>query len=340
MKYKKSFSVLLAIIISSAVIRVVAMADIPLQKIILKSTVYIKNEFGNVGSGFLISKKMGENRSAVFLITNKHVLRKDGDGDYSRYIDVRFYKKDPKDNESAIQWSRIPILGRKDKFSEIVFMHPEEQIDIVGISINDLVNRFSSIIDFINFRDDNILTREIAQKEAIDAGEDLLVLGYTAGIFSKNNYLPLVKSCLLSSSSSEDLAITLGDKIIKGKIYLVDGSLFGGNSGGPVIIKSRWKITREKDGIHQNVNLGEGLPLYILGVQSQSIQLNEKIYTRIFGQEETPLITSRKNVDKRVEKDDRGEYIPVDKDIMLNIVFSAEYINDIFDMFMKKVATL
>jgi len=312
------------------------MAGIPLQKKILKSTVYIKNEFENVGTGFLISKKLTENSNSLFLITNKHVLRKNGDGNYSKYIQVRFYRKNPQENEPIITWVKIPILDEKNNFTEIVFMHPEEQVDIVGIAIGGLVNQFSSFIDFVHFSDDAILTRAKTQKEAIDAGEDLLVLGYTAGIFSENNYLPLVKMCLLASSSAEDLSISIGNKLIKGKIYLVDGALFGGNSGGPVIIKPRWKVTR--DDTHQNVNLGEGLPPYILGVQSQSIQLNEKIYTRIFGSEEAPSTAAKHNFDNKIEKDDKGEYIQLNKDIMLNIVFSAEYINDIFDLFLKRLS--
>ncbi|MFH0795874.1 MAG: hypothetical protein V2A65_02310 [Candidatus Omnitrophota bacterium] len=183
-----------------------------------------------------------------------------------QYIDVRFYKRDPKESEQKIEWIKIPILQNNNTFTEIVLMHPEESVDIVGILISGFINQLSDKINFTHLEDDVVLTREIAQRECIDAGEDLFILGYTAGIFSETNYLPLVKPGLLSSSSSEDLSITLKDGVIKGKIYLVDSSLFGGNSGGPVFIKPRWKVTREKDGSKQTVHLGESLPLYLLGV--------------------------------------------------------------------------
>ncbi|MFH0795875.1 MAG: hypothetical protein V2A65_02315 [Candidatus Omnitrophota bacterium] len=75
--------VTLIVIIYISITGGMTMADIPLQKVILKSTVYIKNEYGNVGTGFLISKKVEGEKQGTFLITNKHVLRKDGEGDYS-----------------------------------------------------------------------------------------------------------------------------------------------------------------------------------------------------------------------------------------------------------------
>lgn len=296
-----------------------ASAGIPLQKIVLKSTVFIKNQYGNVGTGFLMSKRLGNDNKAIFLMTNRHVLRKDVTGPYSEYIDVRFYKKDPRPGEERIRWVRLPILKRNNGFQEIVFMHPEEYVDVAGILINDVVNHLSKEVDFTNLSDDMILTRKIAQEESVDSGEDLLILGYPAGIFSETNYLPLVKPGLLSSSSSEDLSLNLGNgQAIKGKIYLIDGSLFGGNSGGPVFIKPRWKVQKREDGFGSTVRLGEGLPLYLLGIQSSSLQMKDKIYTRVY---------------KESEK--AQEYIEVEKDIMLNVVFGAEYINDIFDDYVR-----
>ena len=307
--------------------------SIPLQKVILKSTVYIKNSFGNVGTGFLISKSVEENRKGLFLITNKHMLRKDGAGEYTKSIDVRFYAID---QAKGVEWVRIPVLLDDNQFANIVFMHPKEEIDIVGILISPIAAQMQDRISFMNLGEDTIVTREISQKEYIDSGEDLVVLGYPAGIFSENNYLPLMKSGLLASSSSEDLLLKLGNKEIKGKIYLVEGALFGGNSGGPVLVKVRERIKREEDGLRQTVQIGQYLPIYLLGVQSSSIQLKEKIYTRIFEGGESSKITTQTNIDKKVIKDSAGEYIELDKEVMLNVVFSAEYLNDIFDLYLER----
>ena len=145
-----------------------------------------------------------------------------------------------------------------------------------------------------------------------------------------------MKSGLLASSSSEDLLLKLGNKEIKGKIYLVEGALFGGNSGGPVFVKVRERIKREEDGLRQTVQIGQYLPIYLLGVQSSSIQLKEKIYTRIFEGGESSKITTQTNIDKKVIKDSAGEYIELDKEVMLNVVFSAEYLNDIFDLYLER----
>lgn len=310
--------------------------SVPLQKVFLYSTVYVKNSFGNVGTGFLIAKKVEENKMGTFLITNKHILRKNSDGEFSKFIEVRFYSKD---NKKAVEWIKIPILLDNDKFTDIVFMHPQEEVDIVGILISPVINQFQEKINFTRLGEDSILSREIAQKELIDAGEDLLILGYPGGIFSENNYLPLVKTGLLASSSSEDLYLKLGTKEIKGKIYLIEGALFGGNSGGPVFVKIREKVERKEDGLHQSVNIGEYIPMYLLGVQSSSIQLKEKIYTRVFDEINSTKISAKKNIDKKVAKDVDGEYIEIEKEIMLNVVFSSEYIKDIFNAYLKKYET-
>jgi hypothetical protein len=294
---------------------------------------YIRNSFGNAGTGFLIAKAVGEGIGGTFLITNKHILRKNGDGEFAKFIEVRFYAKDQK---KAIEWIRIPVLQDNGKFTDIVFMHPQEEVDIVGILISPLVNQSRDRINFTKLGEDSILTRETAQKELIDAGEDLLILGYPGGIFSENNYLPLVKTGLLASSSSEDLYLKLGAKEIKGKIYLIEGSLFGGNSGGPVFVKVRERVVREEDGLHQTVNTTEYIPMYLLGVQSSSIQLKEKIYTRVFDEAVSAKISTKENVDKRVAKDAAGEYIEIEKEIMLNVVFSSEYIKDILDAYLKR----
>lgn len=215
-------------------------------------------------------------------------------------------------------------------------MHPQEEVDIAGILISPLINQFQDRINFTKLGEDSILYRETAQKELIDAGEDLLILGYPGGIFSENNYLPLVKTGLLASSSSEDLYLKLGAKEIKGKIYLIEGSLFGGNSGGPVFVKIREKVERKEDGLHQTVKIGEYIPMYLLGVHSSSIQLKEKIYTKVFDEVDSSKISTKENIDKKIAKDAAGEYIEIEKEIMLNVVFSSEYLNDIFDVYLRQ----
>lgn len=307
--------------------------SIPLPKVLLYSTVYIKNSFGNVGTGFLIAKNVKESKQGVFLITNKHILRKNGNGEFTKFIEVRFYAKN---QGKSVEWVRIPILLDDGRFTYFVFMHPQEEVDVVGILMSPFIKQFQDKLNFTKLGEDLILSREVAQKKLIDAGEDLLILGYPGGIFSENNFLPLVKNGLLASSSSEDLYLKLGTKEINGKIYLIEGSLFGGNSGGPVFVKIREEVERKEDGLHQTVKIGKYIPMYLLGIQSSSIQLKEKIYTRVFNEADNTKISTKENTDKKVAKDATGEYIEIEKEIMLNVVFSSEYIKDIFDVFLKQ----
>ncbi len=312
------------------------MGDIPLHFEILKSVVYIKNSFNQVGTGFLISKKMSNDKSTVFLITNKHVLQNKETGEFSQSIAVRFYLKQSGTSDGRIKWVSFPIFNNDKKIRDRIFLHPEESVDIAGLIVTDILVSHPEL-EPMSIPESAILTRERMEQEVINAGENVFILGYPAGIFSSANFLPLVKSGIISSATNEDLLLTLEKTTIKGKIFLVEAALFGGNSGGPVLIKPRWKVTKDKETLRQSVSLGEGLPLSLLGVNSGSIHLTDKIYTRVISE----LMISSDVVssviqNSEIKKDEKGEYIELKQDVMLNIVFSAEYLSDIFEECAKR----
>ena len=312
----KKYCVVLILVLFFIALAPLDSVAMPIQKVVLKSTVFLKNPYGNVGTGFLISTQSYDGGQAVFLITNKHILRKDRVGPYSPFIDVRFYKREAEgEKDGSVAWVRIPLLNNKKELNDLVFLHPEDKVDIVGVFINSFVEKHSKEIEFVNLGSDLILTREKAMKEAIDVGEDVHILGYPVGIFSQSNYLPLVKSGVLSTSTADDLTLTL-DSEFRGKIYLVEASLFSGNSGGPVIVKHRWKIKRDPETLQQKMLIGQGIPPYLVGICGGSIQMKDKMIVQ--------------------EPNKGNRYIEIEKDIMLNIVYSAEYILDIFTSYQKR----
>lgn len=79
----------------------------------------------------------------------------------------------------------------------------------------------------------------------------------------------------------------------------------------------RERIKREEDGLRQTVQIGQYLPIYLLGVQSSSIQLKEKIYTRIFEGGESSKITTQTNIDKKLLKIQLGNTLNLIKKLCL-----------------------
>lgn len=307
------------------------MGEIPFEGRILRSVIYIQNSCGKFGTGVLISHKTPEgDRISLFIITNKHVLQ-DEKRAFCDYIIVRFYNKPEVETQSKIVNVKIE-LKYNGELSNRVFLHPEKQVDLVGILINDLTQSIQRI-DYVTLDENLLLTRDKIIDEVIEIGENVLVLGYPAGVYSQENYLPVAKSGIIASSPYENLTLQFGKEVIKGKIILVDSALFGGSSGGPVFIKPRWKVEKDRRSGKQTVQLGTGIPTYLLGIQSSAIESNEKIYTRIIKNSETSSQVSDTTV---VEKDEKGEYFYLSKPIMLNLVFSAEYIFDIFKEFDKR----
>lgn len=111
---------------------------------------------------------MEENRKGLFLITNKHMLRKDGAGEYTKSIDVRFYAID---QAKGVEWVRIPVLLDDNQFANIVFMHPKEEIDIVGILISPIAAQMQDRISFMNLGKIQLLQERYLRKSILTQGK-------------------------------------------------------------------------------------------------------------------------------------------------------------------------
>lgn len=103
-------------------------------------------------------------------------------------------------------------------------------------------------------------------------GSQVFALGYPAGVSSLKNNYPLAKTGYLASLPGEEFEIQLVPPTnhFSGKVYLVDGLIVGGNSGGPVILPSTLKFLSRKDG--QLSWLTNPTENYVIGLVSQTVQ--------------------------------------------------------------------
>lgn len=180
------------------------------------------------GTGFFFEYKAG-GRSAMFLVTNKHVV----DGSVSG----AFYLHKRMDNSS-------PELGtiqrfEVESFRDMWFDHPSCEVDITVCPIQLLMSKVPPERAFQPFLK-SISNELIASPETerdFDSEESIVFVGYPNGIFDTKNFLPVMRRGTTATPIELDFENT--------PRFLIDASVFGGSSGSPVFLHDRgWHLAR------------------------------------------------------------------------------------------------
>ena len=89
------------------------------------------------------------------------------------------------------------------------------------------------------------------ENENLNIGDQLFALGYPYAMHSRRNHFPIAKAGYLASLPGEEFQLQVNainrngqpsPAQFDGKIYLVDGLIVPGNSGGPVVKPSEIQI--------------------------------------------------------------------------------------------------
>ncbi len=241
------------------------------------------------GTGFLIFKNLGYMKGQVFLITNKHLLPREGPPGDPKDIKVRVVVRGV-DGSSRVEDVSVPVVGPDGKYLNSVRVHPDPATDVAAINIATTAfgSRFQVLIDAITtgkrLDTSMLLTPDKLQAEKIGLGSQVYVLGFPAALFDPRNVSPVLRMGVISTdprngySFSDDLRRTTGlPSHIDG--FLIDSSVYPGSSGSLVIAgpdyhpKSSSKHP-EKDNWQP----------YILGIVAGSIPIfdtNLRSYERI-----------------------------------------------------------
>lgn len=176
-----------------------------------------------IGTGFLYGDllKVTEdkrNTYTLYLVTNKHVIE-----DLSEVL-VKF-------NPQTDQSSKDFKLSLKNPSSgDLQWVgHPDPDIDVAVIILNhDVLTKAGMKFKFFQ-SDKNILTSDIMQKHSLFEGNFIYVLGFPMGMLSSDRQYVFARTGIISRIKD------LYEK--RSKDYVVDATVFPGNSGGPVISK-------------------------------------------------------------------------------------------------------
>lgn len=170
-----------------------------------------------MGTGFFVSKDVGEGKSFVFLITNRHVL----EGKKSAVI--RLKEKDT----GKLQEVDLPLADEKGK--RLYSVNPNAGVDIAAILMEAgrLSGIYSKLLSF-DF-DAHSLTSDEFLEQGGDAGSIVYMLGFPMELVEAGNNTPI---CRMGCVARMDPA-----EISDSRNFLLDIQNFPGNSGSPVVTK-------------------------------------------------------------------------------------------------------
>lgn len=238
----------------------------PIAKTWIYTTILIENEWGKLGTGFLVSRKIDGNKRKIFLCTNKHVLnrnkkQREKAEKITCYINVE--KQD-----GTIVGEKIDLRLIFDNGIKRWKEHPDDSVDVLVFDVSDLIVNIPSMVrKWANY--DLFADEKILKEQDITIGEDIMVIGYPMGFTQGDTNFPIVRQGIIASQIGQKFIEKTKDKqgnittnIYRG--FLIDGGLIPGSSGSPVILKP---VTGRYVG--NNIKLGANQP-YLLGIVAET----------------------------------------------------------------------
>jgi len=199
----------------------------------------------SVGTGFVFSQKIDEQRQVLFIVTCRHVVE-----GFDLATISFIAAKDGK-----------PELGKKCEVTitdlpKVVFVDPDPKIDVALIPLVPVLTHFQAHNQTPFFR---ALTMDLVPTD--DAAKDLsavqaiLFVGYPIGLRDEKNYIPIARRGFTATPYTVDFNGL--------PVFLIDASVFPGSSGSPVLVLDNGSFV-------SGGNLSIGNRAYFLGLISQA----------------------------------------------------------------------
>jgi S1-C subfamily serine protease len=154
---------------------------------------------------------------AVFLVTNRHVFTAEKRA---------FLRFNPKSGESAREYP-IELV---DKSGKQTWFAPEDaDLDVAVLGINGQVLSQEGIRFSLFCSDDHVAPRAKAAELGISEGDGVFLLGFPMGLVGESRNVVVVRQGSIARIS--DCLES------KSRDFLIDCSVFPGNSGGPVVTR-------------------------------------------------------------------------------------------------------
>jgi hypothetical protein len=217
---------------------------------LMHATVQLEQPLGNgtrtVGTGFLISETSPDGRPRTVLVTANHVF-KQMPGDVAR-IGYRVANADG-------SWSYSPQpLKIRDGGKELWTHHPARDVAAIVIAAPAEFARAAIPKDYL-------ASDDTFDRYRVEAGDEMMALGFPRGLAANQAGFPILRSGRVASYPVAPAKIF--------PTFLLDFSVFPGNSGGPVFMRSG--LQRAATGGQPGQD-GQ----FIAGLLTQQVELNNE----------------------------------------------------------------
>jgi S1-C subfamily serine protease len=216
---------------------------------LIQATVQVEQPLGNgmrtVGTGFLISDPTPDGKPRTVLVTANHVFR-DMPGPLAT-VGFRFENPDG-------TWRYAPTpLKIRDGDKELWTHHPNRDVAVIAIDAPPAFAK-AAIPESWLAGDDTFSKYQVAP------GDEMLALGFPEGLSANSAGFPILRSGKVAS-------FPVGPSSAF-PTFLLDFSVFPGNSGGPVYVdESARAATPAPDG---------AAPGFVAGMLTQQVELNSR----------------------------------------------------------------
>ena len=159
----------------------------------------------------------GQKLYFVFLLTNRHVFQ--NASERSDILHARFNKL------TGSNTNIYPIRLKDASWT----VHPNPDVDVAVLSIMPQRLTEDGIEYFFFQADDHVMTIEQARLDQVSEGDGIFVLGFPLGQTGEDRNYAIVRQGIIARAQDW----------LKGntRTFLIDASVFPGNSGGPVLLK-------------------------------------------------------------------------------------------------------
>lgn len=174
-------------------------------------------------TGFLFGSPVEDNPGTyrLFLVTNRHVI--DNIPNSITEIEARF-------NMPVGSGSKTYPLALKPTYDSYDwFVHPDEKVDVAVKRLNANVLKEGGHRVWFFASDRSSLTREQVREWGVSEGDGVFALGFPLGIAGKERNYTIVRQGIIARIQDW----LNGDE----QEFLIDSSIYPGNSGGPVVLK-------------------------------------------------------------------------------------------------------
>jgi len=222
---------------------------------LIQATVQLEQPLGDgtrtVGTGFLISSTGPDGQPRTVLVTANHVFQKMPGG--TARIGYRISNAD-----GSWSYSPQPVKIRDGDGHELWTHHPSR--DVAAIAIKAPPEFAKAAIP-----QSYLAADETFQQYKIGAGDEMMALGFPRGLSANAAGFPILRSGRVASYPIAPAKIF--------PTFLLDFSVFPGNSGGPVFVS---RDTSATAGVAKTVDTPPAEPGFIAGLLTQQVELNNE----------------------------------------------------------------